>query len=157
LFNKGGRSVTSNQGEQQDVQGYVFVWDEGGVLYRLPGPIFEQYRLSDAERAEVEAELLRRGNEATDESPAPTADDFINPIPQEVLSPYQLSSEELVALASTDEVQGHEQFIGVFPQESWGYGPTGIGGKWGIRNLPSYQIVAMSQQIGGTGACPRLR
>jgi hypothetical protein len=156
--------TTNNTGD-----GHVIVWDESGGLFRLPQPIFEQYRLSEDERAEVEGLLLtatwspgEAGSGPTaswtdsPEATPLTADDFINPIPHEVLAPYSISSEDLVAMASDDEVQGHGQFIGIFPQESTGYGPTGIGGKWAIRTLPSYQIVAMNNAIGGNGACPRL-
>jgi hypothetical protein len=147
--------MATNDGEAQDVQGYVIVWDEGGVLFKVPQPVFEQYRLSDYERSQIDAELLTRGDTGIDETPAPTSADFINPIPHDVLAPYRISADELVAMASTDEVQGRGQFIGVFPQESTTYGPTGIGGKWAIRTLPSYQIVAMNQRNGGN-ACPRL-
>jgi hypothetical protein len=132
-----GNSFVQTQG----VSGLVLVWDEDGLLYRVPRPLIGRYRLSDAERVRVESELLQRGNDA-DSSGTSLGPDFIRSIPADILAPYQLSDEEVESLASQDEVRGHEQ------AEEWtaGYGPTGIVGTWCIQQLSPWTIAEMDQE-----------
>jgi hypothetical protein len=131
--------------QTQGVSGLVLIWDEDGILYRVPRPIIGRYRLSDAQRVEVERELLKRAKEDADQTSSPLGPDFITAIPPDVLAPYRLSDEELDALASQAEVQGHEQI----PQWAMGYGPTGMGGTWGSQQLSSWWIIEMNQQNTG--------
>jgi hypothetical protein len=149
-INQGGTAVAVNEGETPDAQAFVILWDQqGGSYFRVPEAIFDQYQLSDAERSEVSADLEASGYEAV-----------MRPIPEDILASYRISADELVAMASPNEVEGHGQYIGRFPQGSvkfMGYIPGGAerNNPYAWIMFPSHEIVAMNLKE-GYNPCPTL-
>jgi hypothetical protein len=101
--------MTTNSQEPQEVEAYSLIWGEAGVLFRVPQPVIEPYRLSAQQWAEIETSMSAQDKGG---SKLPEGAEYIHAIPHNVLEPYRLTEAD---------VSGYQQVVG---------NTTGLGGAY---------------------------